>query len=96
MKMILKEREDKYGYKGGAYVQEISRLMKNFKDRWWNLSWKASRPTYFQRYDENATKLITLNSKKKTSLKSLRMKLSNHNGAYLFQVKEDDCNIIVK
>ena len=59
MKMILKECDNE----DGGFVREISRLMKNFKDRWWNLSWKASRPTYFQRYDENATKLITLNSK---------------------------------
>ena len=33
MKMILKECEDKDGYKGRGFVQEISRLMKNFKDR---------------------------------------------------------------
>ena len=65
MNMILKECEDEDGYKGGGSVQGISRLNKNFKDRRWSLSWKASRPTYFQRYDGNAsrTKLITLNSK---------------------------------
>ena len=34
MKDILKEYEDKDGPKGEGYVQEISRLMKNFKDRW--------------------------------------------------------------
>ena len=33
MKIILKEYEDEDGYKGGGFVQEISRLMKNFKDR---------------------------------------------------------------
>ena len=32
--MISKECEDENGYKGGGYVQEISRLMTNFKDRW--------------------------------------------------------------
>ena len=63
MKMILKEYKDEGGCKGGGSVQEISRLMKNFKDRWWSLSQKVLRPTYFQRYDENAAKLITLNSK---------------------------------
>ena len=49
MKMILKECEDEDEDKGGGSVREISRLMKNFKDRWWSLSWKASRPTYFQK-----------------------------------------------
>ena len=34
MKEIWKEYEDKYGSKGGDSVQEISRLMKIFKDRW--------------------------------------------------------------
>ena len=34
MKDILKEYEDKDGPKGRGYVQEISRLMKIFKDRW--------------------------------------------------------------
>ena len=34
MKDIWKEYEDKDGPKGKGYVQEISRLMKNFKDRW--------------------------------------------------------------
>ena len=33
IKMILKECEDKDVYKGEGSVQEISRLMKNFKDR---------------------------------------------------------------
>ena len=33
MKMILNECEEKDGYKGGGPFQEISRLMKNFKDR---------------------------------------------------------------
>ena len=33
-KMILKECEEKDGNKGGGSVPEISRLMKNFKDRW--------------------------------------------------------------
>jgi hypothetical protein len=32
MKMILKECEDKDGYKGGGSIQEISRLVNNFKD----------------------------------------------------------------
>ena len=32
--MILKECEDKDGYEGEGYVQEISRLVKVFKDRW--------------------------------------------------------------
>jgi hypothetical protein len=34
MKDIWKEYEDEDGPKGRGYVQEISRLMKNFKDRW--------------------------------------------------------------
>ena len=34
MKITLKEYEDKDGYKGGGFVQEISRLMNIFKDRW--------------------------------------------------------------
>ena len=34
MKDIWKEYEDKDGPKGRGYVQESSRLMKNFKDRW--------------------------------------------------------------
>ena len=34
MKMILKEYEDKDGCKGEGFVQEISRLMKIFKDQW--------------------------------------------------------------
>ena len=34
MKEIWKEYEDKYG---GGFVQEICRLMKIFKDRWWKL-----------------------------------------------------------
>ena len=46
MKMVLKECEDEGGCKGEGFVREISRLRKNFKDRWWSLSWKASRPTY--------------------------------------------------
>ena len=33
MKIILKECEEKDGYKGRGSFQEISRLMKNFKDR---------------------------------------------------------------
>ena len=41
--------EDEDGYKGGGYVQEISRPMKNFKDRWWSLSWKVYSSTYFQK-----------------------------------------------
>ena len=69
MKMILKECEDKYGCKGRGYVQEISRLMNIFEDRWWSLSWKASRPRCFQKI---WWKCITLNSKKKASLKSSR------------------------
>ena len=32
--MILKECEDKDGYKGGGYVREVSRLMNISKDRW--------------------------------------------------------------
>jgi len=32
MKKMLKECEDEDGYKGGGYVQEISRLMNIFKD----------------------------------------------------------------
>ena len=51
-----------------------------------------------RRYDEDEfrTKVITLSSKKKKSLKSSReWRLSNKNGADLLQVKEDDCNIIV-
>ena len=35
MKDIWKEYKDKDGSKGGGSVQEISRLMKIFKDRWW-------------------------------------------------------------
>ena len=34
MKEIWKEYEDKDGSKGKGFVQEISRLMKIFKDRW--------------------------------------------------------------
>ena len=34
MKKIWKEYEDKDVSKGGGSVQEISRLMKIFKDRW--------------------------------------------------------------
>ena len=34
MKEIQKEYEDKDGSKGEGFVQEISRLMKIFKDRW--------------------------------------------------------------
>ena len=34
MKGIQKEYEDKDGSKSGGSVQEISRLMKIFKDRW--------------------------------------------------------------
>ena len=49
MKMILKECEDEDGYKGGGVVREISRPMKNFKDRWQSLAWKASRSTHFQK-----------------------------------------------
>ena len=52
---------------------------------------------FSKRYDGNAyrTQLITLNGKKRTSLKSsMKKKLSKQNGADLFQVKEDDCNII--
>ena len=37
MKEIWKEYEDKDGSKGGGSVQEISRLMNIFKDRWWKL-----------------------------------------------------------
>ena len=33
MNIILKEGVDKDGCKGGGYVREISRLMKNFKDQ---------------------------------------------------------------
>ena len=33
MKIILKECEDEDCYEGGGSVREISRLMKNFKDR---------------------------------------------------------------
>jgi hypothetical protein len=47
MNMILKECEDEDGCKGGGSIHDVSGLMKNFKDRWWSLSWKASRPTYF-------------------------------------------------
>ena len=49
MKMIFKECEDEGGCKGGGYVYEISRLVKNFKARWWSLAWKALRPTYFRK-----------------------------------------------
>ena len=34
MKEIWKEYEDKDGYTSGGSVQEISRLMKIFKDQW--------------------------------------------------------------
>ena len=36
--MILNECEDKGGYEGIGSIQEISSLMKIFKDRWWRLS----------------------------------------------------------
>jgi hypothetical protein len=80
-------------------------LSKKFQ-HWWKISKIDDRVCHgklrgqhiFRRYDEDEfrTKLITLGSKKKTSLKSSRdWSLSNQNGADLFQVKEDDCNIIV-
>ena len=34
MKDIWKEYEDNDASKGGGFVEEISRLMKIFKDRW--------------------------------------------------------------
>ena len=94
----LKECEDKGGYKGRGYVQEISRLMKIFEDRWWSLSWKASKPTYFQkiwwRWFQIQMDKYTL-QEEYTSHILKRMKLSNLKGADLFQVKENNCNIIV-
>ena len=33
MKMILKESKDEGGLKGGGYVPDISRMMKDFKDQ---------------------------------------------------------------
>ena len=41
MKKIWKEYEDKDGYTGGGSVQEISRLMKIFQDRWWKFVMKS-------------------------------------------------------
>ena len=49
MKIILKEDVDKDGCKGGGFVCEISSPMKNFEDQYWNLSWKVSSLTYFQK-----------------------------------------------
>ena len=49
MKMIFKECEDEDGCKGGGFVCEISRLMKNFKDQQWGLSWKSFEVKIFQR-----------------------------------------------
>ena len=49
MKMILKERVCKDGCKGIGFVHEISRLMNNFKDQYWSLSWKSFEVKIFQR-----------------------------------------------
>ena len=80
-------------------------LYEKFQD-WWKISKIDDRVCHgnlrgqhiFIRYDEYEfrTKLITLSSKKNTSLNSSReWRLSNQNGADLLQVKEDDCNIFV-
>ena len=49
MNVILKEDVDKYGCKGGGFVHDISRLIKNFKDQQWSLSWKSFEVKIFQR-----------------------------------------------
>ena len=98
MKIILKEYEDKYGCKGRGSVQEISSLMNIFKDRWWSLSWKASRPTYFQKiWWRCILSQIDQYQLQEEYISHIleRMKLSNLKEADLFQVKEDDCNIVV-
>ena len=95
MKMIFKEFEDEGGCKDGVSIPKISRLMKNFKDRWWSLSWKVSRPTYVQKIWWKCIKNQVDHSQfqvEDISQILKRMKLSNQNGADLFQVKEDDCN----
>ena len=48
MKIILNECEDEGGCKGGGFVREISRLINNFKDQQWSLSWKSFEVKIFQ------------------------------------------------
>ena len=85
---------------------KVEVLSEKFQD-WWRISkiddgvchGKLGGQHIFRRYDEDAfrTKLIIINFKKKTSLKSSReWSYQNQNGVDLFQVKDDDCNIIVK
>ena len=69
MKEICKEYEDK---DGGGSVQEISRLMKIFKDRWWKFVMKSLEANILSEDMMKMSSKANINSKKNIPLTSLR------------------------
>ena len=69
MKEIYKEYEDKYG---GGSIQEISRLMKIFKDRWWKFVMKSLKANILSEDMMKMSSKQNINSKKNIPLTSSR------------------------
>ena len=69
MKEIWKEYEDK---DGGGYVQEISRLMKILKDRWWKFVMKSLEANILSEDMMKMSSKPNINSKRNISLTSSR------------------------
>ena len=73
--MILKECEDEDGYKGGGYVREIFKTDEEFQRSMVEFVMESFEVNIFSKDMMEMhlePKLITLNSKKRTSLKSSR------------------------
>ena len=69
MKGIWKEYEDK---DGGGSVQEISRLMKILKDRWWKFVMKSLEANILSEDMMKMSSNPNINSKKNKPLTSSR------------------------
>ena len=72
MKEIWKEYEDKDGCKGKGFFQEISRLMKIFKDRWWKFVMESLEANILSEDMMKMSSKPNINSKKNIPLTSSR------------------------